>query len=84
MKELSGKFTSMHPADMFYQNHMKQLRKYVDKSEEFRGEIVFFQNNVVILKPENMIKSEGCSYLNIKSVNLANQLDLLPEDVDDY
>ena len=63
---------------------MKQLRKYVDKSEEFRGEIVFFQNNVVILKPENMIKSEGCSYLNIKSVNLANQLDLLPEDVDDY
>lgn len=84
MKELSGKYAGMHPADMFHQNHMKQLRKYVDKSEEFRGEIVFFQNHVVILKPENMIKSDGCSYLNIKSVNLANQLDLLPEDVDDY
>lgn len=37
LKKLSEKYKYTHPSKMFYQSHMEQLRKYIDKSEEFRG-----------------------------------------------
>lgn len=66
LKKISEKYRSTHPAKMFYQSHMEQLRTYIDKSEEFRGQVVFFQNDAFILKPENMIQSDGKAFMNIK------------------
>jgi hypothetical protein len=80
---LSERYKSTHPMEMFHQNHMEQLRKYVDKSEEFRGEVVFYENHAFVLKPDNLITTEGCSYMNIKSIHLADQLDLIPSDIDE-
>lgn len=83
LKVLSERYSGSHPVDMFQQNHMEQLRKYVDKSEEFTGEIVFYEDHAFVMKPENQIASEGTSYMNIKSVKLSTQLDLLASDVDE-
>lgn len=83
LKILSERHKNSHPMEMFHQNHMEQLRKYVDKSEEFTGEVVFYENHAFILKPDDLLATEGAVYMNIKSITLADQLDLLPSDVDD-
>jgi hypothetical protein len=83
LKMLSEKYMGTHPMEMFQQNHMEQLRKYVDKSEEFRGEVVFFEKNAFLLKPENMLATDGCVYMNIKSVDLGKYLDHIEEDVNE-
>ena len=80
---LSERHKSSHPMDMFHQNHMEQLRKYVDKTEEFTGEMVFYENQAFVLKPDNMLAAEGAVYMNIKAISMADQLDLLPSDVDE-
>jgi hypothetical protein len=83
LKLLSERHKNSHPMDMFHQNHMEQLRKYVDKSEEFTGEVCFYESQAFVLKPDNYITTEGNCYMNIKTINLASQLDLLPSDIDD-
>lgn len=71
LKVLSERHKNSHPMDMFYQNHMEQLRKYADKTEEFLGEVCFYENQAFVLKPDNYIASEGNCYMNIKTINLA-------------
>ena len=69
---------------MFGQRHREQLRKYVEKTKDFKGDVVFHKQNAFIFNVDNQIQESGASYLTITSLNLMEKMDHLPAgDIDD-
>jgi len=84
LKLLSERYMNSQPSQMFNLNHKDTLRKYVDKTKEFKGEILFFKNNVFVFHTDNNIKRDGMCYLSIKQVSLVAILAFLPDGDVDY
>lgn len=84
LKTLSERYKDSSPSSMFVLNHMDTLRKYVDKTKEFKGEVVFYKDNVYVFHTENKIATDGLAFIAIKSAALSDKLDFLPDgDIDD-
>lgn len=83
-KKLSEKYAGLTPSEMFGQRHKEQLRRYIDKTKHFTGDVVFHKDHAYIFNVDNQIQESGTAYLTITSLNISEKLDLLPDgDIDD-
>lgn len=83
LKELQDKYRKHSASQMFLQNHREQLRKYVDKKYDFKGEIFFYKNFTYIFSTDNRIAEEGYASIQIQQVIIGDMIDFLPDgDID--
>ena len=61
--------TGRTPSKMFYFKNREALRKYVDKTKEFNGEAIFFEDKLCIIQ-RILSMEDGVAQLKISELKL--------------